>query len=185
MVKTNNGGKKMNEKRFVVLDNEEVYYITDTKDLKSLNDYIKKFSHPKYEHSEEEALSAAKEEYWQMIYENSMSAKENVDMLNGLFDKSEQLSKKNLQLEEDLCYYSTKCASLETGMFSLERDNNKLERENEQLKSELSETKEILRSIERDRNQNLLICKKYEGFFKEKGFDIHDLIDYARDGSND
>ncbi len=30
-----------------------------------------------------------------------------------------------------------------------------------------------------------LICEKYEGFFKEKGYSIQDLIDYARDGSND
>lgn len=62
---------------------------------------------------------------------------------------------------------------------------NELINENEQLKNKLSETKEILRSIEKDRTQTLLICEKYEGFFKEKGYNIQDLIDYARDGSND
>lgn len=70
-------------------------------------------------------------------------------------------------------------------MNDLNDEHKELKEENEQLKSELSETKEILRSIEKDRNQTLLVCKKYEGFFKEKGYDIHDLIDYARDGSND
>ena len=137
----------MNEKRFVALDNEEVYYITDTKDLKTLTDFIKKFSDPEYEYSKEEVLSAAKEEYWQMIYENSMSAKENVDMLNGLFDKSEQLSKKILQLEEDLGYYKSKCASLETGMFSLERDNNKLEKENKHLKEQLRNLRKLANEL--------------------------------------
>ena len=31
----------MTEKRFVALDNEEAYYITDTKDLKTLDDLTK------------------------------------------------------------------------------------------------------------------------------------------------
>ena len=66
-----------------------------------------------------------------------------------------------------------------------EKHNQFLEKTNGELETELLETKEILRSVEKDRNQTLLICKKYEGFFKEKGFDIKDLLDYARDGSND
>lgn len=78
-------------KRFVSLDMDEIYYITDTQNLKTLNDYIQEFKKPEYEFTEKEAISAAKEEYWQMIYENSMSAKENENMLNELFEENEQL----------------------------------------------------------------------------------------------
>lgn len=78
-------------KRFVALDTDEVYYITDTENLRTLDDFIKIFSDPEYEYDEEEVLSVAKEKYWEMIYENSMSAKENVDMLNNLFNENEQL----------------------------------------------------------------------------------------------
>ena len=89
-------------KRFVSIDNGEVYYITDTQNLKTLNDYIQEFKKPEYEFTEKEAISAAKEEYWQMIYENSMSAKENEDMLNRLFEENEQLKRENELLSDEL-----------------------------------------------------------------------------------
>lgn len=44
--------------------------------------------------------------------------------------------KRLLDLEEELDYYKTKCASLETGLISMERDKAKLEKENEQLKKD-------------------------------------------------
>ena len=81
----------MNEKRFVEIDCDEVYYITDTEELETLDDYIEEFSKAEYEFDEEEVLCTAKEEYWQMIYEHSMSAYENVNMLNQLFEENEQL----------------------------------------------------------------------------------------------
>lgn len=48
-----------------------------------------------------------------------------------------ELVDKNIQSEEDLDYYKTKCVSLETGMFNLER-------ENKQLKSTIKEVIELL-----------------------------------------
>lgn len=90
-------------KRYVALDNnEEIYYITDTKGLKTLEDYIKEFSKEEYGFTEEETLSVAKEEYWQMIYENSMSATENVRRLNELNDENKNLFKLNKILERFL-----------------------------------------------------------------------------------
>ncbi len=82
-----------NDKRFVAIDNDEIYYITDTKGLKTLDDYIKEFNKPEYEFDEEEANRVAQEEYWQMIYENSMGAKENVNLLNNFYKENEQLKK--------------------------------------------------------------------------------------------
>lgn len=86
-------------KRYVAIDYEEVYYITDTEGLKTLDDFIKEFSKPEYEFTQDEILSTAKESYWQMIYENSMSAKDNVDKLNELNCENKNLSKLNKILE--------------------------------------------------------------------------------------
>ena len=123
----------MTEKRFVAIDNDEVYYITDTKDLKTLDDYIKEFNKAEYEFTEEEALSVAKEEYYQMIYENSMSAKENVDMLNALFEENEQLKTFLGALKEELSLAN--------------RDNTDLEKENEQLKGELRNLRRLTNEV--------------------------------------
>lgn len=90
----------MTEKRFVAIDNDEVYYITDTTSLKTLEDYIKEFSKPEYEFTEDEALEHAKEEYWQMIYENSMTATENVNWLNKLYEENEWLKEENEELKD-------------------------------------------------------------------------------------
>ncbi len=81
----------MTEKRFVAIDDEELYYITDTKGLKTVEDFIKEFSKPEYEFTEDEVVENAKEEYWQMIYEASMTATENVNMLNELYEENKEL----------------------------------------------------------------------------------------------
>ena len=78
-------------KRYVAIDDGEIYYITDTQGLKTLDDYINEFKKPEYELFDEEVLSVAEEEYWQMIYENSMTSKENVDTLNQLLEENEEL----------------------------------------------------------------------------------------------
>ncbi len=89
----------MTEKRFVDIDDDELYYITDTKGLKTLEDYIKEFSKPEYELTKDEILEKAKEEYWQLIYEASMTATENVNMLNELYEENKQLKKDIADLE--------------------------------------------------------------------------------------
>lgn len=81
----------MNEKRFVAIDDDELYYITDTEGLKTVDDFIKEFSKPEYEFTKDEAMEHAKEEYWQMIYEASMTATENVELLNKLYDENNEL----------------------------------------------------------------------------------------------
>lgn len=113
IVKDMKGGKEdMTEnKRFVVIDDTELYYITDTNDLKTLDDYVKEFSKAEYEFTDEEVLSVAKEEYWQMIYEHSMSAKENVDMLNQLFEENEKLKQKIKELKGELIEYIEQTSS--------------------------------------------------------------------------
>ena len=59
---------------------------------------------------------------------NTFKMVEIIDMLNELYEKSEQQSKYILQLEEDLLYYKTKCRSLEEGLFRQDRDISKLKR---------------------------------------------------------
>lgn len=54
-----------------------------------------------------------------------------------VFKKLNELYKKNNQLEEDLDYYKTKCASLETGMFNLEREYDKLKKENHGIQNKV------------------------------------------------
>lgn len=115
----------MNKKRFVMIDDGEIYYITDTKGLKTLNDYIEEFSKAEYEFTEEEALSTAKEEYWQMIYENSMSANENVNMLNDLLEENEKLKSTNMEMEDYLA--------------RLEEKNEQLKKRNENQYNQLNE----------------------------------------------
>ena len=116
--------------RFVAIDNDEVYYITDTQGLKTLEDYIKEFSKPEYEFTKDEALEKAKEEYWQMIYENSMTATENVDTLNKLDHENFELA---LELENHKHpLYSTREA--ERILNEKEEHIRKLHEENKQLK---------------------------------------------------
>lgn len=92
----------MTEKRFVAIDEDELYYITDTKGLKTLEDYIKEFSKPEYKFTEDEVLENAQEEYWQLIYEASMTATENVNMLNELYEENEKLKDKLFEAEKTL-----------------------------------------------------------------------------------
>lgn len=108
-----------------MIDDGEIYYITDTKGLKTLNDYIEEFSKAEYEFTEEEALSTAKEEYWQMIYENSMSANENVNMLNDLLEENEKLKSTNMEMEDYLA--------------RLEEKNEQLKKRNENQYNQLNE----------------------------------------------
>ena len=63
-----------------------------------------------------------------------LHGKDNLTYIVELWNK---LADKNIQLEEDLDYYKTKCASLESGMFNLERENN-------QLKSVIKEVTKLL-----------------------------------------
>lgn len=123
----------MTEKRFVAIDEDEVYYITDTKGLKTLEDYIKEFSKPEYEFTKDEAVEKAKEEYWQMIYEASMTATENVDTLNKLDHENFELALELATHKHPL--YSTREA--ERILNEKEEHIRKLHEENEQLKKDI------------------------------------------------
>lgn len=50
-----------------------------------------------------------------------------IDLLNVLVDdENKELKKENLDLSEELDYYKTKCASLETGLFQADKENKQL-----------------------------------------------------------
>ena len=91
------------------------------------------------------------------IYENVDGVKkwlnfnQVADLLNELNDKTKKLEKENLDLSEELDYFKTKCASLETGYIKAQDEGWRLEKskmdfanelgrvidENEQLKAQL------------------------------------------------
>lgn len=147
-------------KRYVAIDHEEVYYITDTDGLKTLDDFIKEFSKSEYEFTEDEILSAANEAYWEMIYENSMTAKENVDELNDLYEernyferkKEEFLSKwsiahsENTQLRKENKDLEKEVLEQEHRKWACIKEAHRLDLENEQLKEENQKLKEQLKN---------------------------------------
>ena len=150
----------MSEKRFVAIDDDELYYITDTKGLKTLDDYIKEFSKPEYEFTEDEALEHAKEEYWQMIYENSMTATENVDTLNKLDHENFELA---LELETHKHpLYSTREA--ERILNEKEEHIRKLHEENKQLKKDIA-----------DLEMSIILKNDYIECLKEENEKLKDL----------
>lgn len=126
--------------RFVSIDDSEVYYITDTDGLKTLDEYIKEFSKPEYEFDEEEVLRVAKEEYYQMIYENSMSAQENVDWLNRLYDENQQLLSEMSELGAS---HAEEINKIED---SFDKEILELEKKNMMLEQELKGMEELLQS---------------------------------------
>lgn len=61
----------------------------------------------------------------------------NVELLLEILN-NEKTSKKIINeddLSEELDYYKTKCASLETGLFQVDKENEQLRKENKKLKS--------------------------------------------------
>lgn len=69
------------------------------------------------------------------------SLDEIVDLLNELSSENKKLEKENLDLSEELDYYKTKCASLETGLFQADRENGQLLKENKELQGKASSWK--------------------------------------------
>ena len=63
-----------------------------------------------------------------------------VDLLNEFDSENKKLERENLDLSEELDYYKTKCASLETGYIKAEDENWKLEKSNMELANELGKT---------------------------------------------
>lgn len=119
----------MTEKRFVAIDDDEVYYITDTKGLKTLDDFIKEFSKPEYGFTEDEALEHAKEEYWQLIYEASMTATENVNMLNELHEENKHLQGKTSSWKRTASKEISEKQKLVKRIVKLEKENKELQQE--------------------------------------------------------
>lgn len=75
------------------------------------------------------------------LEKNSMiCVEEVVNSLNGLNSENKKLEKENLDLTEELDYYKTKCASLETGYIKAEDENWRLEKTNMEFANELGKT---------------------------------------------
>lgn len=88
--------------RFVKVFEDEVFYISDTKNLKTLEDFRKEITADyiqegySYDVIEEVAL----EEYNEYLYENSMTATEIVDKLNKYYNEL-NLLKRHLRSAKD------------------------------------------------------------------------------------
>ena len=84
-------------KRFVEHDYDEVYYITDTSklpmNLEWFEDYYKEDYPEDYE-------QVAKDEYYQYLYENSMSGDDVVNELNDLHEENQKFKSTIVSLME-------------------------------------------------------------------------------------
>ena len=79
--------------RFMKLFEDEVYYIVDTEGLKTLQDFIDETTREYINegYSYDIIKEVAQEEYNEYLYQHSMSATENVDTLNGLYNENKEL----------------------------------------------------------------------------------------------
>ena len=55
-----------------------------------------------------------------------IEVEEAFNLINKLSSENQKLKKENLDLSEELDYYKTKCASLETRLFQADRENGQL-----------------------------------------------------------
>lgn len=76
-----------------------------------------------------------------VAYMNCVDGFRIANKLNVFQKEKEQLEKENLDLLEELDYYKTKCASLETGLFQADRKNGQLQKENKELQGKASSWK--------------------------------------------
>lgn len=91
----------MNEnKRFVKIFEDEVFYITDTKNLKTLKDFKNELTldNINTNHSWDIIDQVAKEEYNEYLYENSMTATEITSNLNEFWEENQQFKKAAIDL---------------------------------------------------------------------------------------
>jgi len=98
--------------RYVTMNEDEVFYVTDTTQVRSLAKFKEIFSDPEYEYTPEEIEEVAKQEYWQELYEMSMDGKEIANQLNYYHMENYHLKKRIAELEDNLEYkhkYSMPC----------------------------------------------------------------------------
>ena len=76
-----------------------------------------------------------------VAYMNCVDGVRIANKLNVFQKENEQLKKENLDLSEELDYYKSKCASLETGLFQADRETEQLRKENKELQGKASSWK--------------------------------------------
>ncbi|MBQ6220147.1 MAG: hypothetical protein IJH63_10415 [Methanobrevibacter sp.] len=104
----------MSKNRFVKLLDDEIYYLVDTKGLKSLEDFKEEYYHcdDSEEFSEDEVLRMAMEDYYEYLYEYSLTADENLALLNNFNNENGVLEDKNQKLQKWINHYAfiTECS---------------------------------------------------------------------------
>ena len=116
------------------------------------------------------------------------SLDEIIDLLNELDSENKKLEKENLDLSEELDYYKTKCASLETGYIQEQDENWRLEKSKMDFANELAKTideNELLKQrlkrcrdwINSDKNDYELTL----AFIKNKGYSLKDVLEYEKE----
>ena len=95
--------------RYVKIFEDEVFYITDTKNKKTYEDFRKEIALDNPTHSVDILNQVAEEEYNDYLYENSMTATEITDALNnyekvnqGLYETNTAAYHKLLNIVNDL-----------------------------------------------------------------------------------
>ena len=91
--------------RFVAVEYDEVYYLTDTKDLKTFDDFKKEYLEvwgADSELTEDEINTDVMEEYYEYIYEHCMTCEENITLLNNYEKEVKELKQFKTTLKDNL-----------------------------------------------------------------------------------
>lgn len=77
---------------------------------------------------------------WDNEKEDALNVFKMIDLLNEFDNENKKLEKENLDLSEELDYYKTKCASLETAYIHEQDENWRLEKSKMEFANELGKT---------------------------------------------
>lgn len=95
-----------------------------------------------------------------------------LNVMNGLNEKNKKLQKENLDLSEELDYYKTKCASLETGLFQADRENRQLKEENKELRQDNDIKFWKLQCLQSSNNNQIMLFEL--GRAIQQGYEVSD-----------
>lgn len=91
-----------------------------------------------------------------------------VDLLNEFDSENKKLEKENLDLSEELDYYKTKCASLETGLFQADKENERLKSICKDHRDHAIDFKADCVRLEKENEELKENCKNYNWYKQYK-----------------
>lgn len=165
----------MTEKRYFEKMWEEEFYIFDSNTI-SERDFEEKLEYQGYKAFEDSMIGDEVVNRLNELHDENKKLKsinqDHKDHLADFYADYSRLEKENLDLSEELDYYKTKCASLETGLFQADRENEQLKTDNNRLVNETAKIvaehhKKVFELIDKKLNEDKKIYKMtYESELK-------------------